>query len=793
MKTKETIKKIYDPSEAVLRRLCLREKIEKKDDIRMKVMQIMENVRKNGDRALRKLSLKYDNVEISEFRIPKIKIKRSGNYISISLKKAIQTAFSNIRKFHKYNNVEPNDPVYTMPGVECFIRFIPVERVGLYIPGGNNPLFSSLLMTAIPAKIAGCDEIAVFTPPTKSGTPDPRILYCADLLGINEIYSIGGAQAVAAMVYGTETVKKVEKIFGPGNSYVNEAKLQAAGFGTAIDMPAGPSELMIIADGTSDPDYIVSDFFSQLEHGPGSFTILISRNTGLIETVNEKINFILKNIAPGSYIRQNLERCILIFTEDKKKIENFINNFAPEHLLLSMRNSRDWIPRIRNAGSVFLGNYSAESIGDYASGTNHTLPTGSAAKSFSGLSVSSFKKSMTFQKISKTGLKNIGRTVIKMAEEEGMKFHAEAVKVRLSKNEYNDNKIPDPADLILTRFKEITPYKSARMENPTGKIFLDANESPYEIIGNSSVSRYPDPNHSALRNELAKELNISEKMIFTGNGSDELIDLLIRIFCREGSDNIIVHPPTYGMYSKFAELNGVPVLRVNLLPGFKLDTDDILKKSRENSVKLIFINSPNNPTGNSFPREEILKIAESSGAVTVVDEAYIDFSKNESLIGMTEKIPGLLVLRTLSKSFSAAGLRIGVLVGNKKIISTINTVRAPYNIGNISQKLAIELIKNKQKRAESVASIISEREFLIHRLTGMKQVEKIFPSDANFLLVKFIKKERILNLLRDYGIIVRDRSMLHQCHDCLRITVGSPSENRKLLKILKNPVIRRLK
>lgn len=398
-----------------------------------RVLPILEEVKSNGDRALKKFSEQFDKVSIDTFLVSEEEIKEAESKVSEELKKAIIQAKDNIQKFHLSQKiVEP--VVEVMEGIKCWRKSLPIEKVGLYIPGGTAPLFSTVLMLAIPAKIAGCKEIILCTPPNKEGGVHPAILYAASVSGVSRIFKVGGAQAIAAMAFGTESIPQTYKIFGPGNTYVTAAKQLISRWGTAIDMPAGPSEVLVIGDETSNPAFVASDLLSQAEHGADSQVILLSTSEALIEQTLEEIKIQTKQLTRSEVVEKALQnsRCILL--KDISECIRFSNQYAPEHLILSIDDAEKCLFEITNAGSVFIGHFSPESAGDYASGTNHTLPTNGAALAYNGASLDSFYKKVTFQKLSFEGLKNIGKTVEIMAEAEGLDAHKNAITIRLTNN-----------------------------------------------------------------------------------------------------------------------------------------------------------------------------------------------------------------------------------------------------------------------------------------------------------------------------------------------------------------------
>ncbi len=399
--------------------------------LRKQVGKIIADVRKTGDRSLKRFSKKFDGVDLKKLAVGQKEIVAAEKNISESLKLPINIAIENIKRFHSIQ-VEEIKKIETMDGVECWRRPTSMKRVGLYIPGGSAPLFSTVLMLGIPAKIAGCTEVVLCTPPSKDGSIHPAILYAAKKVGVTEIYRCGGAQAIAAMAYGTGSIKKVDKIFGPGNQYVTAAKQLVQMDGVAIDMPAGPSEVCVLADDTANPDFVAADLLSQAEHGPDSQVLLVTNDETLIEKTIKSLNAQLELLERKDIAAKALENSKAILIKDMDEAMELVNEYAAEHLIIASDNAHQYGDKVINAGSVFLGNFTPESAGDYASGTNHTLPTNGYARAYSGVSVDSFVKKITFQQISKQGIQNIGKTIITMAEAEGLDAHANAVKIRLN-------------------------------------------------------------------------------------------------------------------------------------------------------------------------------------------------------------------------------------------------------------------------------------------------------------------------------------------------------------------------
>lgn len=395
-----------------------------------KVGKILEDVKKNGDKALKAYTLQFDQVAVEDIEVSKEEINASGDKIGINLKQAIEMARRNIWKFHA-EQVPDLKEIQTSPGVYCWQKAVAIEKVGLYIPGGTAPLFSTVLMLGIPASIAECREIILCTPPDKNGHVHPAILYAAKVAGVHRVFKVGGTQAIAAMAYGTETVPKVYKIFGPGNQYVTAAKQLVSLKDVAIDMPAGPSEVEVLADESASPAYVASDLLSQAEHGVDSQSVLITVSESLIEQVTEQIQYQLESLPRRALAEKALENSKIILVKTMEEAVAMTNAYAPEHLIIATRYYKGVAENIVNAGSVFLGNYTPESAGDYASGTNHTLPTNGYARAYSGVNLDSFIRKITFQEISREGLTNLSNAIIFMAESEELQAHSNAVKIRL--------------------------------------------------------------------------------------------------------------------------------------------------------------------------------------------------------------------------------------------------------------------------------------------------------------------------------------------------------------------------
>lgn len=755
------------------------------DDLFPRVQALVEEIRKDGDAALRRLEERFDKAVLEDLEVSREEVNEAIALVDENLKKAIDQVEANIAVFHDAQTFRTLE-VETTPGVVCSQKSVPIEKVGLYVPGGTAPLFSTVLMLAVPARIAGCKEIVLCSPPDSRGKIHPAILYAAWRAGVSRIFKLGGVQAISAMALGTQSVPKVFKIFGPGNQYVMAAKQVLSLKEVAIDMPAGPSEVLVLADESASARFVAADLLSQAEHGVDSQALLITTSKSLLEEVQVEVQRQLERLPRQEIAAKALQGSRLILVHDVDEAVEMANRYAPEHLIIQMRSYRDIADRIFNAGSVFLGPYSCESAGDYASGTNHTLPTNGYAKAYSGVNLDSFMRKMTLQELSAEGIMNLGRTIETMASAELLEAHRNAVSVRLAALEGVDT---TPAErtfdldrLVKKNILSLKPYSCARNEfsGAGASVFLDANENPY----NAPYNRYPDPLQRALKHQISLLKGVDEERIFCGNGSDEAIDLMFRIFCESGKDNVVALDPTYGMYEVCADINGVDYRKVPLDDTFSFTADSLMEAVDANT-KVVFLCSPNNPTGNSLPRKEMVSVLERFRGIVVVDEAYIDFSSEPSMTALLDTCQNLVVLQTLSKAWGMAALRLGLALTSKEIIALMNKVKYPYNVNYLTQKAALEVLMNPAKKQQWVDTLLRERTLFMEAFQMLPLCLRVYPTDANFFLARVTDADGIYAFLVDRGIIVRNRNKVSLCQGCLRITIGTPDENRALLDALK--------
>ena len=747
------------------------------------VRPIMDAVHEHGDKALHEYGHRFDGVDLEELAVSAAEVKEACARVPQELREAICSAYANILDFHLIQSGETARCRETAPGVYCEQHTLPIRSVGLYVPGGQAPLFSTVLMLAVPAAVAMCKEVVLCTPPGKDGKVNPAILFAADLCGVKRIFKVGGAQAIAAMTYGTASVPKVDKIFGPGNAYVTAAKQLASLAGVAIDMPAGPSEVEVLADESCVPAFVAADLLSQAEHGPDSQAMLVTTSAAVAEAVAAEVEKQLAALPRKEIAAKSIANSRIIVLADKQDCIDFTNAYGPEHLIIAMKG----VPTlsVSNAGSIFVGNYSCESAGDYASGTNHTLPTMGCVRAYSSLCVDSFQRKMTVQTITPLGIRSIGRTVELMAEAEHLDAHARAMTLRIQAvaEQPQEEQGTGIARLVRPNILKLKPYSSARDEyaGKAAHVFLDANECPH----NAPNNRYPDPLQWELKQKISAYKGVAPERIFLGNGSDEAIDLIFRTFCTPGVDSVVAIHPSYGMYEVCADINNVHYIKFMLKAGYQFDGTAFAENCRD-IAKVAFLCSPNNPTGNLLPLAEIRKVLDSFRGIVVVDEAYIDFApEGSSVVSLLDEYPRLIVLNTFSKAWASAGIRLGMALAHPEVIALFNKVKYPYNVNILTQRAAMERLDHMDEIRAWVDEALSERSRMMQAVAALPICEHVYPSDANFFLARVTDACRIYDALVEQGIIVRNRHRIMMCENCLRITIGTPSENDELLAALK--------
>jgi histidinol dehydrogenase len=742
------------------------------EEIREQTRPLLLDVQQRGDAAVLDLTERFDGVRLAQTRVSNQAVRAALDNLDPGLRGALDAAAANIDAVHGAQRFH-EEPVDVVPGVRVWREWRALRRVGIYVPGGRTVYPSSVLMLAIPARLAGCPEIVMCSPPQRDGQVAPAILAAAALAGVTEIHAIGGAQAIAAMAYGTESVRRVDKIFGPGNAYVTAAKLAVFG-DVAIDMPAGPSEILVLTDGSVPAPWVAADLRAQAEHAPDARAILVSTDPAIASEV--------QGLLEGDLA----EQVKVLSANEMEAAVGFANDFAPEHLTLACAAPDRWLARISGAGSVFLGPYAPAAAGDYASGANHVLPTGGASRSFSALGIDAFGRTMQAQSIDRDGLHRLEPIVDAIATAERLSAHKESVRVRRSGSaSFPGLNGPRPRGAIL----RMQPYEweppSARIASEAGVpetavVRFDTNTSPWpgaslSEVGALALNEYPDTSYSMVTDALAAYTGASPDAITVGAGADEILDMLAKAYVGAG-DPVILSRPTYAMFQIVSEIAGGRVDAV-AAAGLDLDQDRFLRASRH--ARLTWLCNPNNPTGELLPVGFIQTLAEGSPGVVAVDEAYFEFS-GVTAAGLIARFPNLVVVRTLSKAFGLAGVRVGYALAGPPISAALRRVRPAGSISVVSETLGTHALRDQPGMRRRVSSIVEGRETLFAELKRLDL--DVHPSAANFLLVRAGDGAAAWLLRR--GLVVRTFPGGSPLAAFMRITVRTPDENARLVKAL---------
>jgi histidinol-phosphate aminotransferase len=513
--------------------------------------------------------------------------------------------------------------------------------------------------------------------------------------------------------------------------------------------------------------------------------VLVLSDISKLKRIEEEIKIQLGNLPRKEIAIKALENSRVILFEDRVKAAEFINSYAPEHYIIASEKPEDMVALVKNAGSVFIGNFTPESAGDYASGTNHTLPTNGFARQYSGVNLDSYTKAITFQKVSAQGIRDLGPVVEQMANAEQLKAHENAVTLRLKHLNNQDDEGAEGYDIdanIRRHLLVSEVYSSARSEfsdSAISKIWLDANENPFD----GKATRYPDPYQLALKARIAELWGIQDNTLFIGNGSDEVLDLIMQLVVEPKQHNALTFKPSYGMYSVLADKNDVELITVPLNDEFELDWN-VFERQISGRTQLVFLCNPNNPTGRRLDSKKLQRFIRETNALVVVDEAYIDFSSEQSLVSVVTEYQNLIVVRTLSKAYGLAGARLGVAIANPKIIGWLNRIKPPYNISSPNIELALDRLSNDSMIQSEIEILKDQRAILNIALKQCSWVAKVYESEANFILFQVDDASKRYRDFVDAGIVVRNRSSQYGCQNMLRITVGTPDENKRVIKLL---------
>jgi histidinol dehydrogenase len=805
---------------------------------------IIEQVRERGDDALAEFAVRFDGVAIETIEVPKSALAVALAEIDPRARDALEDAANAIATFHSAQKPQPIS-VETWPGVRLSRVAQSFAGAGVYVPGGRAAYPSSVLMGVVPARIAGVGEIVVCSPPGRDGRPATSVLAACAIAGADRVFAIGGAGAVAALAFGTESVPRVDCIVGPGNAWVAEAKRQLSGV-VAIDCPAGPSEIVIVADASADADQIATEMIAQAEHDPEAAAVLVTTRPDHIDGVAECLGRRLRGQPRRAIIEASLARNgALLLARDLFAALDFASDYAAEHLLLLVSDPRTAATRVMNAGTVFLGPASSVAFGDYMTGANHVLPTGGTARAFAGLSTLDFVRWVTFQEVSEEGAATLAARTAILAETEGLPGHAAAARLR-HPTPATDDAITNQDAAAHLRHPTVATDEAitsqdaaARLRGPlaptgegaSGGLPRAASEAPalagtrvmrllplradYAVlrtydpgrvpceidlsdntnlwgpsqavrdaivrVAPDTITRYPTVYADSLRQALAGSLGVAAENIATGCGSDDVIDSTLRAFATAGGR--IAHPvPTFGMVPAFARMNGLIPVGLTLRPDLELDVDSILAAHAD----ITYICRPNNPTGNLFRREDVERVVRHAQGLVVIDEAYVDYS-GDDLAAFAIESGRAVVLRTFSKVHGLAGLRVGFAVGPARVIAEIEKSRGPYKVGSLAEAAALAALDaGRPAIRETVLRTIENRTRLMARLEAAGH--HVFPSAANFLLVRLPDGEgadAVATALRGRGVAVRPFPALPIQGN--PATEGSPGTRSECIRVTIGP------
>ena len=719
------------------------------------VGEIVAAIRTRGDAALRELTLRLDGADLADPWVSPSESESAS--VEPWLEEALVDAAMAIRRFHadQRNGLRQERRVRTRPGVTAWRRWQPIDRVGGYVPGGGAAYASSVLMLAIPARLAGVGELVIATPPLSDGSVPPAVLVAARIGGVDRILKAGGAQAIAAMAYGTESIARVDKLFGAGNAWVTAAK-RAVSHDVAIDLPAGPSECVVVADGDADPELVALDLLAQAEHGPDSIAILVTDDVDLAGAVEASLAPLAADLATGERALATLRRWgAAVVVRDVRSGLELVNDIAAEHVSLQCADAERRAIDIRTAGAIFIGPWSAIAAGDYATGTNHVLPTGTAARAWSGVGVEAFGRWTEVQQVTAAGARALSPTVEAIAEAEGLPAHGASVAARAIRVDRDAADDPigllrrpgavapypaEPSDEELARRAGVATSQVVRADmNTLGGGALSAVAGALGSVDARRISEYGDLSYARLRGALAARLGIDPRRVIPGAGADELIRLVTTLAVAEG-DAVVVPTPTFAMFAVEARIAGARVIEVpRTEPRCRQTPAEIRAVAERESARLVWMCSPNNPTGDAYRLEEIRTLAEGLQALVCVDEVYLEFGEasagevpeSMSSVALQDELANVLVLRSLAKSHGLAGARVGYLVVPNALAERLDAVRLPLSVGSPSEALALAALADEGSARERRSAVIGARDRLAAFLEGRGC--EVLPSVTNFV------------------------------------------------------------
>jgi histidinol dehydrogenase len=773
------------------------------------VAEILDEVRRDGDAALRRLTERFDGARLDELAVPPEAWRAAEASVPTEVAAALEASVAAATAFHadQRNALRRRRRVVTTPGVVAWRRWAPIERAGGYVPGGRAAYASSVVMLGVPARLAGVDELVIATPPAADGSVAPSILYAARLVGVSRVLRVGGAQAIAALAYGPESVTRVDRIFGAGNAWVTAAKLALSGE-VAIDLPAGPSECVVLADAAADPELVALDLLAQAEHGPDSLAVLVTDAPGLADAVQARLAPLAEGLATGERALETLAalgRVVLVGSLEEG-IEA-VDALAAEHVSLQCAGADVLAERVRNAGAIFIGPWSAVAAGDYATGTNHVLPTGGAARAYGGIGVEAFGRWIEVQRVEAAAARHLAETVTALSEAEGLPAHGASVRARATAAARLEAGQPgaDPNDLFRSPgpvaaypaepsdealAAEVGLPRVARYDlNTLGGGPLPGVAEALATFPPRELPEYGDQAYLRLREALGALHGVDPGRIVPGAGGDELIRLTASMTLGEG-DAAVVPVPTFAMFAVESQLAGARLVEVPRPTLAERQAAAQIRAAAEaSSARLVWLCSPNNPTGDLLPLDEVAGVARDLAAIVVVDEVYLDFAEASlgaapgslSAVQLQAQHPNLLVLRSLSKSHGLAAARVGYLVVPGPLAERFAASRLPIPIPGPSQALALAALADPTAARVRQAQIVAERERLAAAIAGRGWEQ--LPSVANFVAFRPPDADELAAALLRRGLAVRAYPS-GPMRGWLRATARADVENTALIAAL---------
>ncbi|HUF68808.1 MAG TPA: histidinol dehydrogenase [Longimicrobiales bacterium] len=774
---------------------------DEKTGVAADVAAIIDRVRRDGDVALLRMAADFDGATLDVLEVPASAIEAALESIDGPIRDALVRAAGAIAEFHRAQLPEPVT-CEPLPGVRLTRIAEPLDRVGIYSPGGRAAYPSSVLMGAVPARVAGVREVIVCSPPAASGLPAGIVLAACAIARVDRVFSIGGAGAIAALAYGTESVPRTARVVGPGNAWVAEAKRQLQGT-IAIDCPAGPSELLILADASASPAMLAAELVAQAEHDPDAAVILVATDDAVPAAVAREIDALVRGHPREVIIRAALETRGALLAASRAEALDFASAFAPEHLLIALTDARSALPAIRNAGTIFVGESSSVAFGDYMTGANHVLPTGGMARSFSGLDVLDFIRWTTVQEVSPAAAAALAAPTALLADAEGLPGHAFAARLRMvapdpagepswrervsGSGSIAGSDVAGPSESRTRVAATRTPrprqaYASISTYDPGRKpvaVDLSDNTNLFgicpavaDVLAGSpaaTTTRYPSVYADALIEAAAARFGVATANVVSGCGSDDVIDSAVRAFCDPG--DVVAYPwPTFGIVPTFARMNATTPVAVPGPPGAPLDVAGLLAAK----PRLVYVCRPNNPTGDSARAADVVRLADAFDGVVLVDEAYADFA-DDDLLRIAVGSGNVIVLRTLSKACGMAGLRVGFAVGPDRLIAEVTKSRGPYKVSSIAERAGEAVLRDGQDWVDWCVQQTRINRSRLREALGLSGHD-VLPSDANFVLIRLPPgaggAQNVADRLRRHGIGVRPFAALPGLGDCIRVTIG---------------------